>query len=137
MSRGYRNNNPCNVTASSAHYWKGQYALDGRFAKFSLLEYGYRAFFVLVRTYYTKYNIKDVSLFMEKYAPRTENATSVYSSFVVAMLNEYGFNSSISLTFSWLTCFALAITKFENGYIENGSVISIHSALLMLGYEDN
>lgn len=136
MSRGYRNNNPCNLTASSEHYWKGQYSLDGRFAKFTLLDYGYRAFFVLVRTYYTKYNIKDVPFFMAKYAPRTENATSVYSSFVVAMLGEYGLDSHISLTRSWLTHFALAITKFENGYIQNGSILSIQSALDMLGYED-
>lgn len=136
MTRGYRNNNPCNLTAPSAHYWKGQWALDGRFAKFRLLDYGYRAFFVLVRTYYTKYNIKDVSVFMEKYAPRTENATPVYTAFVVSRLGEYGYNSHISLTRGWLTQFALAITQFENGYIQNGSVLSIQTALDILGYED-
>ena len=58
MTRGMRNNNPCNIRKNPHTWWKG--AINGRdpeFVTFSDKAYGYRAVFITLNTYNRTHNI--------------------------------------------------------------------------------
>ncbi len=54
QARGMRNNNPLNIIKSEKINWQGEVkpSTDPNFAQFETLEYGLRAAFKLLRTYY-------------------------------------------------------------------------------------
>ena len=56
QARGLRNNNPLNIIKSEKINWQGEVkpSTDPNFAQFETLEYGLRAAFKLLRTYYQK-----------------------------------------------------------------------------------
>ncbi len=57
QARGMRNNNPLNIIKSEKINWQGEVkpSTDPNFAQFETLEYGLRAAFKLLRTYYQKH----------------------------------------------------------------------------------
>ena len=84
MSRGLRNNNPGNIRRSSARY-KGEVhpSRDEEFKEFQSMAYGYRAMFVLLDTYRTRYGLNTIRTILMRYAPPTESHTTSYIEFVV------------------------------------------------------
>lgn len=83
MSRGLRNNNPGNIRRSKVRY-KGEVrpSRDPDFKEFSTIAYGYRAVFVLLDTYRSRYGLATIRQMLNRYAPPTENFTEGYVRFV-------------------------------------------------------
>lgn len=88
MTRGLRNNNPANIRRGSS--WLGLSAVqrDREFCQFDSVEYGIRAFFVLMRTYHYKYHCNTISQILHRFAPLCENDTYAYIAFVTKYLND-------------------------------------------------
>lgn len=83
MSRGLRNNNPGNIRRSRVRY-KGEVrpSRDPDFKEFSTMAYGYRAVFVLLDTYRSRYGLNTIRQMLNRYAPPMENFTEGYVRFV-------------------------------------------------------
>ena len=83
MSRGLRNNNPGNIRRSRVRY-KGEVRPSRApdFKEFSTMAYGYRAVFVLLDTYRSRYGLTTIRQMLNRYAPPTENFTEGYVRFV-------------------------------------------------------
>ena len=83
MSRGLRNCNPGNIRKSRVKY-EGEVvpSRDTEFKEFSSMVYGYRAMFVLLDSYRSKYGLCTIRQMLGRYAPPTENFTEGYVRFV-------------------------------------------------------
>ena len=83
MSRGLRNCNPGNIRKSRVKY-EGEVApsRDIEFKEFRSMAYGYRAMFVLLDSYRSKYGLCTIRQMLGRYAPPTENFTEGYVRFV-------------------------------------------------------
>ena len=82
MSRGLDNNNPGNIRRSRVRY-KGEIeSNDPQFRQFESVEWGYRAVFVLLYTYYHRHGCRTLRQMIDRYAPPSENPTSAYLKFV-------------------------------------------------------
>ena len=70
-ARGLRNNNPLNIVKSEKINWQGEVkpSTDPNFAQFETLEYGLRAAFKLLRTYYTKHGCTTIRQIVSRWAP--------------------------------------------------------------------
>lgn len=101
MTRGQRNNNPANIRHSSSK-WKGMTKVqpDKEFVTFIDRWWGIRALFVILRTYYFKYNLKTCSQVISRYAPPNENNTHSYIKFVEA---DVFFDSNTNQANEWKT----------------------------------
>lgn len=83
MSRGLRNCNPGNIRKSRVKY-EGEVvpSRDAEFKEFSSMAYGYRAMFVLLDSYRSKYGLGTIRQMLSRYAPPSENFTEGYVRFV-------------------------------------------------------
>lgn len=83
MSRGLRNNNPGNIRRSRVRY-QGEVrpSRDTDFKEFETMAYGYRAMFVLLDTYSSRYGLHTIRSMLNRYAPPEENLTESYIRFV-------------------------------------------------------
>lgn len=78
MSRGLKNRNPGNIRRSATTY-KGETAsTDPAFKAFESMAWGYRAMFVLLHTYRTRYGHRTLRDMIGRYAPPAENNTASY-----------------------------------------------------------
>ena len=71
MTRGMRNNNPCNIRKNPHTWWKG--AINGRdpeFVTFSDKAYGYRAVFITLNTYNRTHNVWSIRQIINRWAPK-------------------------------------------------------------------
>lgn len=83
MTRGYRNNNPGNIVKTfkgdQQTFWTGEIKGDDeRFKKFKSMEWGYRAIFIVLRSYIGK-GVNTIEKIINRYAPPHENLTSSYA----------------------------------------------------------
>jgi hypothetical protein len=78
-SRGINNNNPLNIVSSN-DVFQGEIrqSTDKRFKQFSSMAYGYRAGFVTLATYNTKYKRNTIEKIIHSWAPPVENDTINY-----------------------------------------------------------
>lgn len=85
MSRGLRNCNPGNIRRSRVRY-KGEVSPshDKKFKQFCSMAYGYRAMFVLLDSYRSKYGLCTIRQMLNRYAPPSENFTEGYIRFVAS-----------------------------------------------------
>ena len=83
MSRGLRNCNPGNIRQSRSRF-QGEVrpSRDSAFKQFETMAYGYRAMFVLLDTYRTRYGLSTIREMISRWAPPTENFTEGYIRFV-------------------------------------------------------
>lgn len=83
MSRGYRNNNPCNIRCSREK-WDGEVipSKDKEFKQFTTMAYGFRAVFKLLHNYNTKYGCRTLTQMINRFAPPCENDTESYAKHV-------------------------------------------------------
>ena len=78
MTRGYQNKNPGNIRLN-AETWKGEIpGKDKSFKTFKSMAWGYRAIFVLLRTYINALGKDTIRKIISTYAPTSENDTSAY-----------------------------------------------------------
>ena len=88
-TRGLRNNNPCNIRKGSN--WQGldNPPDDGAFCRFVSMEYGFRAVFKLLHTYYYKYKLTNTLAIISRWAPEADgNAPFQYAKFVAAAIGK-------------------------------------------------
>ncbi len=115
--RGLRNNNPGNIRLTNIP-WKGKIPnnlnTDGKFEQFTSYSYGVRALYILIKTYYNKYNLKSVSAIISKFAPPHENRTQSYINKVSVELGVKPTRDFI-LTANKIITLIYAIDKIENG----------------------
>ncbi len=114
LPRGLRNKNPGNIRLTKT-MWQGEVlGKDKSFKTFISMEYGYRAIFVLLRSYINKgYNT--IEKIINRYAPPSENVTSRY---VKHVSERTGIHKKTKLTFDdteSMKKIVAAISKSENG----------------------
>ena len=85
-SRGIRNNNPLNIRLSSDK-WQGQVlpqrgSGEGAFCQFETMAYGWRAAYMLLHTYMSKYKLTTIRKIIYRWAPPNENNTAAYTNHV-------------------------------------------------------
>lgn len=84
MTRGIRNNNPLNIRHSSSK-WQGMVRRqsDRAFVQFTNRKYGYRAAFVLIRSYIGLHHANTIGKIIARWAPSSDgNNTQAYIQFV-------------------------------------------------------
>lgn len=80
--KAIKRNNPGNIRKGGARY-KGEVDCDGAFRAFSDAAWGFRAMFVLLRTYRNKYSLTNVRQMLYRYAPPSDgNDTEAYIGYV-------------------------------------------------------
>ncbi len=78
-TRGYRNNNPCNIRISTDKFQgEIQPSGDKDFKQFETMAYGYRAAFKVLRTYINNYKCDTIRKIILRWAPKKENHTENY-----------------------------------------------------------
>lgn len=77
LPRGLRNLNPGNIRRSMVHYVGEKRSTDRAFKQFESLDYGYRAIFVLLHTYFLRGYVT-IEQMINRYAPPIENNTNGY-----------------------------------------------------------
>lgn len=86
-------NNYGNIRASKSYKWIGQIGEYNGFVKFSSVDYGLRALYILINRYITYYDLQDVSSIITRYAPPSENDTQGYIRYVEQYLLKCGYSS--------------------------------------------
>ena len=78
-TRGYRNNNPCNIRIST-DVFQGEVRPSGdkAFKQFETMAYGYRAAFKVLQTYINNYKCDTIRKIISRWAPANENHTENY-----------------------------------------------------------
>lgn len=119
LPRGLRNNNPGNIRNSDATDWMGEVSTekktDNDFEEFKDMAHGYRALIKLLQNYRRKYGLQTISDFISRWAPRTENNTSGYTTRVCREMqvpSSYVPDIDDKAT---MCNFAAAISLVENG----------------------
>lgn len=108
-------NNPCNIRYVASTKWLGSIGQRKGFVYFCQLFYGYRAFFLLCRTYFNKYSVRSIRVFLSRFAPTSENNTSAYCSYLVRFMCQHGFDSSFDLNCKRIYWLTVGVTLFEQG----------------------
>lgn len=113
LPRGIRNNNPGNIRHGAD--WRGMRATqtDPAFVQFETPEYGIRALFRTLRTYYDLHGLRTVRQIIGRWAPPNENDTEAY---VQAVARSVGVAPSEPLEMSrHFPALMKAIIAHENG----------------------
>lgn len=71
-------NNIFNIRATEGTTWKGQVGAKDGFVEFETREMAIRAWLVLMRTYRRKHRCQTIDEIVTRFAPPTENNTSLY-----------------------------------------------------------
>ena len=116
MSRGIANRNPGNIRRSRVRY-RGEVrpSRDPDFKQFESMEWGYRAMFVLLDTYRTRYGLKSITQMIARWAPPSENRTQTYIRFVSEAVGVDAHAPIDTRDRETMLRFAAAISRIENG----------------------
>jgi len=130
LPRGLRNNNPGNIRKTPT-MWQGEVTgSDKSFKTFVSMEYGYRAMFVLLRSYIDK-GYDTIEKIITRYAPPSENTTSSYIKHVT---ERTGISKNKKLKFSdsqSMKDLVAAISKSENGV--NADLSKVQQGFNLIG----
>jgi hypothetical protein len=116
MSRGIENKNPLNIRKNDERF-KGEVrpSQDPEFKEFLDFSYGYRAAFVLIHTYISKYDLDTIPDIISRWAPGHENPTENYINFVS---QKSGISTSEKINYAnpdQMTKLVAAMSRFETG----------------------
>ncbi len=115
-TRGIRNNNPGNIRISNERF-QGEVipSRDRAFKQFQSMEYGYRAIFKLLLTYYNKHGIRTIRGWIGRWAPPHENHTENYIRYVAETAGMDA-DATIDISDKELFCRIVSgISRMENG----------------------
>jgi hypothetical protein len=115
MARGYTNFNPGNIRRSDVVYKGERESSDYSFKQFTSMAYGFRALFVLLRTYEVIYHLNTLQSMLNRYAPPTENDTTSYVAFVSGRTRIADISTIDTLNAKQMIPIATAIARMENG----------------------
>ena len=116
MARGLRNNNPLNIRHNSDKFVGEVSGSDKSFKTFDTMAHGYRAAFVTLHTYLTKYKRDTIEKIITAWAPPEDNNDT--ESYIRAVEKESGIPRSWKLTQKHSEAYILivaAMSKVENG----------------------
>lgn len=115
LPRGMRNCNPGNIRQSSVTY-KGEVkpSQDPSFKQFTDMVFGYRAMFMLLRSYIVR-RVDTIRLIIARYAPATENFTQKYIADVARMTRIDPDTAINPDSREQMTALVSAISFVENG----------------------
>lgn len=114
-SRGYRNNNPLNLRHSPDTF-KGEIkSTDKHFEQYQSIEYGYRAAFITLHTYLTKYGCNTIEKIIARFAPPNENDTQAY---IAAVIKYSGIATDEALKATSGDKYILIVSAMS--FVENG-----------------
>jgi hypothetical protein len=74
--------NPGNIRDSLEVFQGEVPSPDSDFKSFASMAYGFRAMIVILRTYYTKHDLKNLAQMISRWAPPEENDTDSYIDFI-------------------------------------------------------
>lgn len=116
MPRGLTNCNPGNIRRSGVRY-KGEVrpSRDPAFKQFAALKWGYRAIFVLLDTYRVRHGLDTAAGMIARWAPPSENHTSVYVRYVAQAAGVAPDERIDTRDRAVMLRFAAAISEMENG----------------------
>ena len=116
MTRGERNNNPCNIRISNAPWLgKANPSQDPAFEQFDEVQHGIRAAANLFLSYHKLYGLSTVTQLISRWAPSNENDTDSYVADVCSRMG-VGAGDSLDLTdTSVLSSLVSAVIWHENG----------------------
>lgn len=130
LPRGLRNKNPGNIRLTKT-FWQGEVkGTDKSFKTFISMEYGYRAIFVLLRSYINK-GFDTIEKILNRYAPPSENVTSRY---IVNVSKRTGISPNKKLSFNEtenMKKIVAAISRSENGV--NANLIEVEKGFNLVG----
>ena len=125
-TRGIRNNNPLNIRYSK-NQWFGMKELqtDKTFVQFVSRKFGYRAAFVLIRTYMVKHHANTIGKIIARWAPSSDgNNTQGYIRFVSKTT---GIPVDEPLRFDdqkKMVSIVRSMAQMESGIIENEDILN-------------
>ena len=125
-TRGIRNNNPLNIRHSK-NQWFGMKELqtDKTFVQFESRKFGYRAAFVLIRTYMVKHHANTIGKIIARWAPSSDgNNTQGYIRFVSKTT---GIPVDEPLRFEdqkKMVSIVRSMAQMESGIIENEDILN-------------
>lgn len=116
--RCIRNNNPLNIRRSTEK-WIGlcEKQTDKDFCQFKTMEYGWRAAFRLLTTYYEKYECNTIKKLITRWAPPCENPTAAYIQYVETSTDirrDFHLWHPKDDTTKWMAI-AIAMFEYESG----------------------
>ena len=116
MTRGERNNNPCNIRISD-NPWQGKVvpSQDPAFEQFDTPANGIRAAAKLLLTYYKKYGLNTLQGIISRWAPSNENDTISYVGDVCAHMEISSGGPVVLTNLTTLVNLVCAIIYHENG----------------------
>lgn len=116
MSRGLRNHNPGNIRRSASRF-RGEVrpSTDPAFKQFEEPAWGYRAIFVILRTYYDRHHLHTMQEMIRRWAPPVENHTEAYIRGVTALTGLAPDAEIRPEDRSSMVAMAAAISEIENG----------------------
>jgi len=115
MTRGYQNKNPGNIRLT-ADTWKGEIpGKDKSFKTFKSMSWGYRAIFVLLRTYIIDKQLNTIRKIISTYAPGNENNTGAY---ITTVAKHTGLDPDEQIYFSDESKIVDVVAAIS--YVENG-----------------
>ena len=92
---------------------------DPEFKEFSSMAYGYRAMFVLLDTYRSRYGLNTIRQMLNRYAPPEENFTEGYVRFVAdysGVMPDESVDTRVEMD---MIPIVAAMSKIENGVAAN------------------
>lgn len=87
LPRGIRNNNPLNIKKGDAWLGRSNRESDEIFCEFAHIRYGYRAAFIILKKYITKYGCDTITKIIDRWAPDGEPYQSNYKKAVCKRTN--------------------------------------------------
>ena len=120
MARGLRNNNPLNIRHNSDKFVGEVSGSDKSFKTFDTMAHGYRAAFVTLHTYLTKYKRDTIEKIITAWAPPEDNNDT--ESYIRAVEKESGISRGQILTAECGKAYmniVAAMSKVENGVAAN------------------
>lgn len=117
MPRGYRNNNPLNIRRTAQLYvGLAPVQSDPEFFTFKNIYYGYRAVFVILRTYRNRYGIQTIEEIVRRWAPPADgNDTDIYIRMVEVLTGKHRRESFTDEDPRAMVDLVCAMSRIENG----------------------
>lgn len=116
MTRGIRNCNPGNIRRSKERF-RGEVtpSQDALFKQFRGMEWGYRAMFVILNTYRTRYALTTLEALVGRWAPPSENDTRAYIAAVKRATGRSRHSVTDTLDHDTMVAVVAAMSRVENG----------------------
>lgn len=124
LPRAVRNNNPLNIRRTTDK-WVGLCAVqsDNEFYRFISPLYGFRAAFIILRTYVNRYSVDTIEKIITRWAPPLENNTESYINTICSYINTSPSHKVSLHDKSLMVCLVKYMAKVESGKFYDDAVI--------------